>query len=110
MKSIGIGLRKRVSYNRVGNSSRIEKGLWWALCAAVAKRSGGACEAYASGRRCGKKAVDVHHIKPISRGGLNTLSNLIHLCSECHERRHVHLARVNYAENRAEIMSKKRGH
>ncbi|MBI1928479.1 HNH endonuclease [Candidatus Poribacteria bacterium] len=34
---------------------------------------------------CGRKpAGQVHHIKPRSQGGLDSLSNLITLCGRCH--------------------------
>lgn len=32
----------------------------------------------------------IHHIIPLSRGGNNSLSNLISLCQACHERVHKH--------------------
>lgn len=31
---------------------------------------------------------EVHHILPLSRGGSNRLSNLISLCTDCHELMH----------------------
>lgn len=37
--------------------------------------------------RCGKKAVDIHHIEPKGIGGSKTknyIENLIALCRECH--------------------------
>ena len=33
---------------------------------------------------------DVHHIKPLSRGGTTTKPNLITLCDKCHQKRHRH--------------------
>jgi 5-methylcytosine-specific restriction protein A len=35
---------------------------------------------------------EVHHIKPLSRGGTTTKANLITLCKACHDRRHPHLS------------------
>jgi len=34
---------------------------------------------------------DVHHIVPLSRGGLTKKSNLTLLCLTCHEKRHSHM-------------------
>ena len=34
--------------------------------------------------RCKNKAYQVHHIKPVSKGGTNVGSNLIVLCANCH--------------------------
>lgn len=37
---------------------------------------------------CGMEAVDLHHIKFKSRGGKNTIDNLIALCRGHHDRAH----------------------
>jgi 5-methylcytosine-specific restriction endonuclease McrA len=37
---------------------------------------------------CGAKAVDIHHIKPRSRGGKHNIENLIGLCRSCHNAAH----------------------
>jgi len=37
---------------------------------------------------CLRPAVDVHHIKYKSRGGLDILENLMGLCRECHNLAH----------------------
>jgi hypothetical protein len=39
---------------------------------------------------CGRMNVElhVHHIKPLSNGGLNSKDNLITLCRECHQAIH----------------------
>ena len=41
----------------------------------VEQRSGGMCEA-----NCGRAANDIHHRRPLGRGGMHNLANLIHLC------------------------------
>lgn len=109
-RGVGLGLRKRNStYNTNAQTGRSTRGHWWDLLAALAKRSGGMCEdRLPNGTRCGEKAVDGHHIKPLSQGGANALHNLIHLCEHCHEKRHRHLARMGYAENRSGILADKR--
>jgi len=37
---------------------------------------------------CGKKAVDIHHIKFRSQGGKDEIENLVGLCRLHHERAH----------------------
>ena len=46
-------------------------------------------------KKCGYHAgienrnkLHVHHIVPLSKGGRNTLSNLITVCQSCHEKIH----------------------
>jgi 5-methylcytosine-specific restriction endonuclease McrA len=68
------------------------KNSWWEISAKVRKRSKGLCEDHAS-RGLKVKGVEVHHIVPLSKGGRTVLSNLIHLCEDCHDRRHNHLYR-----------------
>ena len=63
---------------------------WWTLSAQVRKRSAGWCEDHAL-RGLKVKGVEVHHIVPLSRGGRNVVSNLLHLCETCHNKRHNHL-------------------
>lgn len=64
---------------------------WWTVSGEVRKRSGGKCEALVQGVRCNKPARDVHHMRPLTKGGVTTKSNLIHLCDDCHKRRHSHM-------------------
>ena len=39
-------------------------------------------------RHCGKKLKhpSAHHVIPLSRGGINALSNLITVCNKCHKK------------------------
>lgn len=83
---------QRETYNSHNGMST--KGGWWTVHKKVEQRSGGRCEARVNGARCGTKAVEVHHIVSLSRGGTNSLINLIHLCKGCHDRRHAHLFRA----------------
>lgn len=90
-RATGVRSIKRDSYFTV-NGMNTRTG-WYDLQKAVAKRSGGRCESYRSGTRCASAAREVHHIVPLSRGGPNVISNLIHLCLQCHNARHNHLFR-----------------
>jgi len=38
--------------------------------------------------RCGGKAVDIHHIKLLSAGGTDEITNLIGLCRRHHDQAH----------------------
>lgn len=40
------------------------------------------------GDRGRKVELHAHHVVPLSRGGTNTLDNLVTLCSECHRMAH----------------------
>ena len=83
--SYGIRRIQRATYS-TQNGANTKAG-WWELSAAVRKRSGNVCEI----PQCKNKAVDVHHIVPLSKGGTNSMANLIHLCEACHTKRHNHL-------------------
>ena len=87
----GVATIRRETYNTKDGMS-VKSG-WWELSAAVRKRSKNKCEALPGGVRCGAPAKDVHHIIKLSGGGTNSLSNMIHLCLSCHERRHRHMFR-----------------
>lgn len=86
----GITKIKRAGYSTSNGFSVNNE--WWTISAKVRKRSGGMCEDRVHGA-LKVKGVEVHHITPLSRGGLTVLSNLIHLCMACHDRRHNHLYR-----------------
>lgn len=47
----------------------------------------------ASGPHAGDEGVTlhVHHVRPLSAGGSNRLSNLVTLCADCHEAEHDHV-------------------
>lgn len=61
---------------------------WKDLSERCKSRAGYKCQ------RCGKSflhnkiALHAHHITPLSKGGRNTLSNLIALCESCHSKAH----------------------
>lgn len=60
---------------------------WQELRLKVLERDGYCC------RRCnanlrGVFYREVHHIIPLSRGGTNRMTNLISLCSKCHDKQH----------------------
>ena len=86
----GVTKIRRDGYSTVNGFSKNNE--WWAISAQVRKRSKGMCEAHAA-RGLKVKGVEVHHIVPLSKGGRTVLSNLIHVCEECHNRRHNHLYR-----------------
>ena len=62
----------------------------------VKARSNGQCEVYLPEyhesferlfiRRCLRKATEIHHLKYRSRGGTDSLDNLLHVCKVCHDR------------------------
>lgn len=55
---------------------------WWTINAAVRKRDNNQCVF------CGDPAKDVHHTIALSRGGTTTMSNLVSVCKDCHDKRH----------------------
>ena len=86
----GVTKIKRDGYSTVNGFSKNNE--WWSISAQVRKRSKGLCEDHAS-RGVKVPGVEVHHILPLSKGGRTVLSNLIHICMACHDRRHTHLFR-----------------
>ena len=88
----GVVKIRRDSYNTVNGFS--QKNAWWDIVAKVRKRANGMCEAHISGKRCGAKGNECHHIIPLARGGTTTMPNLIYLCESCNNRRHNHLFRT----------------
>jgi len=89
--SHGVASIRRDTYNT--NNGFSEKSGWWEVRDRVWKRDGGLCRVIINGKQCLKKASEVHHIVPLSRGGTNTPANLICICLECHNKRHTHLMR-----------------
>jgi len=84
----GTGRIQHSSYSTKDGYS--QNNSWWDLVKQVRKRSGGYCES----KGCYNAASEPHHIVPLSKGGTNTLSNLIDLCPTCHDKRHNHLIRA----------------
>lgn len=85
----GVVKIRRDTYNT--HNGMAKKGGWWEIRALVRARSKGKCEAIIKGVRCSTLGVEVHHIIPLSKGGTNTLPNLLMLCMTCHNKRHRHL-------------------
>ncbi|HDH7443307.1 TPA: HNH endonuclease [Escherichia coli] len=92
-----MGSIRRENYNTV-NGMQTRAG-WWEIRAKVVARDGNKCRAIVGGKQCLRPAVEVHHIVPLSRGGTNTMSNLLSLCKSCHDKRHNHLHRARGAHN-----------
>lgn len=86
----GVTKIRRDGYSTVNGFSKTSE--WWAISAQVRKRSNGMCEAHLRMNQK-VKGTEVHHITPLSKGGRTVLSNLIHLCDDCHNKRHNHLYR-----------------
>ncbi len=86
----GVTKIRRDGYSTVNGFSVSNQ--WWAISAEVRKRSKGFCEDTVHGLQK-VKGVEVHHVIPLSRGGRTVMSNLLHLCKDCHDRRHNHLMR-----------------
>lgn len=53
---------------------------WYNVTRIIYKRAKYTCE------YCGKKdlGLNAHHVTPLSEGGLNTYSNLVCICDQCH--------------------------
>lgn len=91
-----VGSRK-TSKQRVAKITRDGYGdatSWYSLCAQVKKRDGHKCVKCSTPEdRSLGVYHDVHHIKPLSKGGTTTMANLILLCKDCHESKHKHMRR-----------------
>ncbi|MHB1318183.1 MAG: HNH endonuclease [Anaerolineae bacterium] len=68
----------------VPSRSRTQSLYWKQICEQVRERDHHRC------CHCGttRAELHVHHIKPVSRGGSDDLSNLITLCKYCHAGQH----------------------
>jgi len=75
---------KRIHDSELKSSTR---GIFWHSYRFEAlKRDNFSCQECGVKRR--DQELDVHHIRPLSRGGTNELDNLITLCKECHKNKH----------------------
>lgn len=63
---------------------------WYDTIKEIHKRDGDSC--MECGVYLGKAKGEIHHIKPLSRGGTTTKANLTKLCKDCHDGKHRHLA------------------
>lgn len=95
LSKLKVAKRAFVKQNQFGVSRIVRDdygGLsWYDLGKQVRQRDNGCC------KYCGKQEDpsskiwhDVHHIVPLSRGGLTKLSNLVLACDDCHQRKHPH--------------------
>jgi len=82
-RSGGVSKIRRDNYGKPSD--------WFSLVKDVHVRDRGVCQNRVNGALCGKKGNHVHHIVPLSRGGVTRLSNLILFCEDCHKRRHSHM-------------------
>lgn len=80
----GVSRIVRANYN-TNQYGQDKKAEWWRISGEVRKRDNNRCI------WCGKPASQVHHIKPLSRGGLTVKANLGCVCDECHDKRHPHM-------------------
>lgn len=84
----GVTKIKRDTYNNKATTGKS----WWDWCKLVRQRANNRCEDPSCRKLEGPGAYhEVHHITPLSRGGVTQLWNLILLCKTCHDRRHRHL-------------------
>src|SRR6185503_21126950 len=90
----GVSRIQRANYgtNQFGQN----KGMvgWWDLCKKVRERDRDRCI------WCPNPAKEVHHIKPLSRGGTNSMANLACICKTCHDKRHSHMERTEKRQYR----------
>lgn len=105
MKASDILHKKRFVQRRADGTVRIVRdsyhsatASWWQTRATILKRDGNRCRAMilvqGNPVRCPcTTKLEVHHIKPLSRGGKTIPANLITLCQRCHDARHSHLNR-----------------
>lgn len=81
LQKLRHSLREKIGTNeRIYETSPEE---WILLRKDVLKRDGYCCSQCKS-----KSTLHVHHIKPLSQGGTNDLSNLTTLCKRCHTKIH----------------------
>lgn len=81
---------KRNGTTRVQRDTYGTKDEWRDICRVVKERDAYTCQ----GKGCGcteRNRLQVHHIKPLSKGDKTVTLNLITLCDKCHEKRHKHM-------------------
>ena len=75
---------------------------WAEIKADIKKRDGYMCRkkgCYKPGKKIGGDVdLEVHHIKSLSKGGTNDYSNLVTVCTECHEKLHPHYKKRGFAK------------
>lgn len=88
---------RKTSKQRVAKITRDGYGdatSWYSLCAEIRKRDGHKCvKCDTPEDRTLGVYHDVHHVRPLSKGGTTTKANLILLCKNCHEGKHKHMRR-----------------
>lgn len=80
----GVSHIVRANYN-TNQFGQQKKAGWYEIAARVRIRDRNTCI------WCKNPASEVHHIKPLSRGGLTSMSNLACICETCHNKRHGHM-------------------
>jgi 5-methylcytosine-specific restriction endonuclease McrA len=89
----GVTKIRRDTYNNKATTGKT----WWDWCKEVRARARNCCEVpTCRAAEDPKRGIyhEVHHIKPLSKGGVTALWNLILLCKRCHDQRHNHLFRA----------------
>lgn len=84
--SSGVTRIVRDTYGTSKNDS------WWTIRAEVVARDKGKCF-YCKVEQDPRNGIhhECHHIRPLSRGGTTSMSNLMLVCKTCHEKKHKHL-------------------
>ena len=80
----------RDTYSSKLGSSNVAKTQWATVRQRVLERDGFACVKCHT-PRSELPYLEVHHIKPLSKGGKTVMSNLVCLCESCHAGKHKHL-------------------
>lgn len=95
------------AFQKANNASRVERKTkrkadqeanWRAVCKQVDARDNYRCRA--CGSQCDPDAIDLlwrahrHHLAYRSKGGQDVASNLVTLCSRCHDHEHRHVLRI----------------
>jgi 5-methylcytosine-specific restriction endonuclease McrA len=75
---------------RIDRSTKAGQAEWLALTTDVAKRDGYMCQVEGCDKTVLANAIDPHHIVYLSRGGSDTIDNLILICNKHHDDIHQH--------------------